>query len=185
MKKTIDIEGSRTVTLEKYQLLNKTRETLKKEFIGIDLVIDKVIDSLSAWFLFPEMQERPMIINLWGMTGVGKSSLVDRISTLLDFEDRYFHFDLSDSESREYAIKSKLESINEEKNGYPIVVAFDEFQHARSLDSNREELSNRGKIVWTILDSGKFQTSRSNFRIEKLVHTAQRLGVYSQHKVNY
>lgn len=49
--------------------LQLLRSTLKAEFVGIDIVIDGVIESLSNWFLFPFLQERPVIINLWGMNG--------------------------------------------------------------------------------------------------------------------
>jgi ATP-dependent Lon protease len=74
----------------KQALLQVSRDILKKEFVGIDTVIDKVIDSISTWFIFPELQETPVIINLWGMTGVGKTALIIRLSYLLEFDKKFF-----------------------------------------------------------------------------------------------
>lgn len=39
----------------KNSLLENARVTLKNEFIGLDAVIDQVINSASHWFLFPEL----------------------------------------------------------------------------------------------------------------------------------
>ena len=47
---------------------------LKKEFVGIDTIIDEVIHSIEPWYIYPQGQIRPTIINLWGMTGVGKTN---------------------------------------------------------------------------------------------------------------
>jgi cell division protease FtsH len=72
----------------KQWLLENARQVLKDEFVGIDNVIDKVVDSLNTWFLFPELQERPVVINLWGMTGVGKTALIIRLSNLLEYDNK-------------------------------------------------------------------------------------------------
>ncbi|MCB0472773.1 MAG: hypothetical protein KDC56_06915, partial [Flavobacteriaceae bacterium] len=55
--------------IEKQQILDNTKQILKKEFIGIDHIIDEVVDAISSWYLFPDFQEKPVIINLWGLTG--------------------------------------------------------------------------------------------------------------------
>lgn len=130
---------------------------LKQEFAGIDEVIDQVIDSLTPWYLFPALQDRPTIINLWGLTGVGKSSLVARIASLLEFEKQYFRFDLGEAYDREHSIKKKLMTLFPDSSGIPMMLAFDEFQHARTIDANGKELD-KGfiRIVWEIMDSGKF-----------------------------
>ena len=56
----------------KRAVLEQVKTQLKQEFFGLDTIIDKVIDSMSAWYIFPELITRPVIINLWGLTGVGK-----------------------------------------------------------------------------------------------------------------
>jgi hypothetical protein len=71
----MDKETKKAVVF-KSNLLEKAKETLKQEFIGLDKIIDELTAYISAWYLFPQLQERPLIINLWGMTGVGKSALV-------------------------------------------------------------------------------------------------------------
>ncbi len=79
---------------QKQALLENAKKILKQEFVGIDTVIDKVIDSLATWYLFPELQDRPFIINLWGMTGVGKTALVVRLAKLLDYDKKFFRYDM-------------------------------------------------------------------------------------------
>jgi hypothetical protein len=44
----------RNEILKKEQLLKNARIKLKEEFVGINVVIDEVIDSISSWFLFPD-----------------------------------------------------------------------------------------------------------------------------------
>ena len=52
----------------KMQLLSDAAVQLKKEFVGIDYQIDQVLDNLRTWFLFPELQERPLVISLFGFS---------------------------------------------------------------------------------------------------------------------
>ena len=58
--------------------LERASVQLKSEFFGMDNIIDKVISSMYTWYILPELITRPVIVNLWGMTGVGKTCLVRR-----------------------------------------------------------------------------------------------------------
>ena len=49
---------------------------LKKEFIGLDETIHQIISAVRVWYLMPELMTRPIIINLWGLTGTGKNTPV-------------------------------------------------------------------------------------------------------------
>ncbi len=84
--------------LEKRNLLEDARQILKSEFIGIDKIIDEVIESISSWYILSDIQEKPVVINLWGLTGVGKTSLVNRLVELIDFSNRFFKFDLGEKQ---------------------------------------------------------------------------------------
>lgn len=151
------IEEYRKHLLEKKELLESAVIQLKKEFIGIDEVIDQIATAINSWFFFPEMQDRPVIINLWGLTGIGKTSLVKRFTELLGFSEHYFHFDLGESSRQYFDIQDSFKDIYESSNGEPFIVGLDEFQLARTINEDQEEVD-RAQIraVWDLLDSGKF-----------------------------
>ena len=69
--------------------LQEIAAQLKTELFGIDTVIDRVIDSVRAWYVLPELVSRPVIVCLWGLTGTGKTQLVRRLAQLLGFYDRF------------------------------------------------------------------------------------------------
>lgn len=170
--------------LAKEQILLRAKIELKNEFYGIDRVIDEVVDTISAWYLFPDLQEKPLIINLWGLTGVGKSSLVKRLSSLLEFDKQFYHFDLGDNGQSEFVVKRQLEKIYEQQNGFPVMLALDEFQHARTIDSNGHEVDSAPhRVIWQLLDSGKFSVSRSTFYIEDIYTLILHLRYFLQNGV--
>jgi len=165
--------------LSKQTLLNQANQQLKKEFIGLDSVIDEVISSISSWFLFPDLQDKPVIVNLWGLTGTGKSSLVNRLVQLLQQERKYFRFDLG--ENNGWQLKNQLEEIYENENGFPIVLAFDEFQHVRTIGELGEEItdtSRDNRIVWELLDSGKFQITKYDHSVNDLYDFINKLNFF-------
>lgn len=154
----------------RYQLLEAARVQLKKEFFGIDTVIDQVIDNSSAWFLFPEVQEKPVIVNLWGLTGVGKSSLVKRLAQLIRYEQRFYQFDMGSKNGRSSDIRNKIENIYEYDNGFPIMLALDEFQYARTInEAGMESENSYSRIIWELLDSGKFFVERNYHDLAELM----------------
>ena len=162
--------------LEKKKRLEEAKQILNNEFIGLSPVIDTIIDSLSSWYLFPEIQEKPIVINLWGLTGVGKSSLVNRLSELLGFEKKYYRFDLGGSSDRSWEVKNKLQDIFENENGFPVIIGLDEFQHAKTKNEKGEEIdSMQSRVVWDLLDSGKFNISRSMNSLDRIYSVTQKL----------
>ncbi|MGY6521308.1 MAG: hypothetical protein ACXIUD_06235 [Mongoliitalea sp.] len=162
--------------LEKQAILQQAKETLKSEFVGIDQVIEEVVNAISSWYLFPEIQEKPVIINLWGLTGVGKSSLVNRLVQLIAMEPKYFSFDLGESEFREWNIQRTLENIFANVNGYPIILSLDEFQHARTLDDlGGEKQRSPSRLIWQLLDTGKFKISKIDYHINNLFDLIRQL----------
>jgi ATP-dependent Clp protease ATP-binding subunit ClpA len=58
---------------QRNQRLQDVAAQLKTELFGIDAIIDRVIDSVRAWYVLPELVSRPVIVCLWGLTGTGKT----------------------------------------------------------------------------------------------------------------
>jgi cell division protease FtsH len=149
---------------EKRKLLEVVRIQLKREFIGLDKVIDQVIELSSAWYLFPNLQERPTVINLWGLTGTGKTSLVKRFAQLIDYEKKYFRFDMK-SERSALGLDD-IDEVNRSSGNNFMILGLDEFQNIPSSKNQTEGL-------WDLLDSGKLEYnsySRYYYRISNIRH---------------
>jgi hypothetical protein len=156
MKK--QLKDLRSEFVQKVEQLEDIKTILKNEFVGIDDVIDKVVDNVRSWYTMSFIQERPAVINLWGLTGVGKTSLILRLMDLIGFSDMTFRLDLGEKEGG-MSFRNSLADLCENKNDAPIVIVLDEFQHARTLKGSgpfKEEIENdKNRMVWELIDSGK------------------------------
>lgn len=150
-----------TLLLERKAVLNATNEQLKATFIGLDSIIDELMGLVSSWYLFPEAQLRPMVINLWGLTGSGKTALVKQLVQLLEFNKRYIQIDMGEFESDSATwFRKTLTSDMEYLNEQPCMLCLDEFQFARTLDNQGNELGkDKLRFVWDLVDSGKLSYS--------------------------
>jgi len=135
--------------------LDSIKDKLKAEFIGLDAIIDQLIQAVIPWCIMHPSQTRPIVVNLWGMTGVGKSSLVKRFLELWNRDENIIHFNMG---SKTY-FRDMINSMERmySLNGQPCVIIFDEFQHARTMDQNMREVENPlDRIIWQLMDEGKF-----------------------------
>jgi len=80
----METEILHTEIIQRKQKLEHVKAEIKQRFLGLEEIIDEVISSMMPWYLFPGSQLRPTIINLWGLTGSGKTALVQCIVELLD-----------------------------------------------------------------------------------------------------
>jgi cell division protease FtsH len=37
---------------------------LKDEFVGLDMIIDGILEAIRSWYLVPELQSSPLVVNL-------------------------------------------------------------------------------------------------------------------------
>jgi len=168
--------GMTMVEMTKETIMNKLNELevvkikLKEDFIGIDDAIDQFIESIKVWHVAPELQLRPLIVNLWGMTGVGKTELVRKFVKLINFQENYVEVEMntlkkgilpSYSDTRLGAvdgIQFQLES-NLNGDGYGILL-LDEIQKFRTIDGYGNEIPSNNlngySDIWTLLGDGKF-----------------------------
>jgi len=159
--------------LEKNQKLENLKPILKTEFLGIDEVIDQVIESIRPFYIFPKSLRRPLVVNLWGMTGTGKTSLVNRIVELLELRHKYCKFDVGEyaHSSSDWKLKFDLSDKVQKMQDRHLVVVFDEFQLGRTIDEAGGEVDRSSlRPIWDIIDSGIIsQMSKSNFSCYELI----------------
>ena len=155
---------------EKEALIDNATEILKKEFVGIDEQIDGIMDNLRTWFLFPELQIRPLVVCLWGMTGVGKTSLVNRIAQLLDIEQDKVYFNFAEiGECSSWEIEDRIENeLSNERSNRMFV--YDEFQYAATLDRDGTEKDKKSglKPFWELLDTGRLHKRHDFWNLRQL-----------------
>ena len=130
---------------------------LKAFFVGIDSIIDELISGIRIWYLMPEVLTRPVIVNLWGMTGVGKTDLIRKLVKALDYQDRFCEVELSNGDTTSWlsSVGQVLDSnhINDEE---PKIVLFDEIQRFNTLDSDGKPLeSTKFTDFWELLSDGR------------------------------
>jgi cell division protease FtsH len=136
--------------------LETAKTALKQYFVGIDKIIDELMDCIQVWYLMPELLKRPVIINLWGMTGVGKTDLVRQLVKHLHFQDRFAEVELSNSGETSWS--SSVSSVLEDygfHNGKPCIVLFDEIQRFNTIDSKGEPVpQTKFMDFWELLSDG-------------------------------
>jgi len=150
---------------ERKAKLEYAKKELKKKFIGIDEVIDKIVDNISLWYITPEIQFKPLIVSLWGITGVGKTDLVRTLVRLLEFTDKFIEIQM-DIES-EYGTANVEDYLkNSDVNTHePGVLLLDEVQRYRTIDEHGNMVKNRHfNDVWMLLSDGKFQNNSQRKR---------------------
>ncbi len=151
MQVDIKIINDRKKTLE------KAKKALKKYFIGIDNIIDDLMDYIQVWYLMPELLSRPVIINLWGMTGVGKTDLIRRLVKELNYQDRFLEIELSNIDQTSYQTSvSSMLTANDLNDSKPAIVLFDEIQRFNTLDAEGKPMpQSKFTDFWELLSDGK------------------------------
>lgn len=150
---------SELLTIKK-QKIETVRCELKREFFGIDSQIDKIMDTIKTWYVMPQLFERPLIINLWGLTGVGKTSLVRKIVEGLNFSDRFLEMQMGGGENSNSGYWGKSSVFNmlqhsKIKEGEPGIILFDEFQRFRTIGEDGKPLQNKEyQDIWQLLSDG-------------------------------
>jgi cell division protease FtsH len=159
-------EQLREQLAQKNQQLQQIAAQLKTELFGIDTIIDRVIDSVRAWVMLPELVTRPVIVCLWGLTGTGKTQLVRRLAQLLGYYDRFVEVQMdgfsNGAGSRSSQSISAMLARSGVREGEPGILALDEFQRFRTLDNKRAELRvERFQDVWALLSDGRLPPALS------------------------
>lgn len=158
---------------EKNKLVNDAITQLKKEFVGIDEQIDSIMSNVRVWFLYPQLQSSPCVVNIFGMTGCGKTSLIRRISQLLNIEKNLVYFNFcAINEQSSWEVEQDIEEQLDNDCSNRMFV-YDEFQYAATIDGNGGEKDNKNglKPFWELLDTGilhkrtSFWENRSVFRV--------------------
>jgi len=144
--------------------LENAKKALKKKFIGIDEVIDKIMDNISLWYLMPNIQFRPLIVNLWGITGVGKTDLVRTLVRELDFTDKFIEIQMDIKHDYTRNIEHYLENSGVDTSE-PAVLLLDEIQRYRTIDEHGHVVDNKNfNDIWMLLSDGKFQNNSQRKR---------------------
>jgi hypothetical protein len=150
---------------KKDKALDEIIPELKKEFIGIDNAIEDIINSIRPYYIFPDSLKRPLIVNLWGLTGTGKTTIVERIVELLNLKSKYYRFDVGEyvTRSSDFQLTNDLsekadDDADDEINSS--IILFDEFQFGRTIDNNGKEIDRSSlRPMWDIIDSGIIKKS--------------------------
>ena len=133
----LDAKQREEITRKNAELEN-IKPILKEEFKGIDGVIDAIIETMRPFYIFPTSLKRPLVVNLWGLTGTGKTSVVNRIIELLNLRHKYCKFDVGEyvHATSEYKLKFDLSDKVEKCTDKHLILVFDEFQLGRTISEN-------------------------------------------------
>lgn len=147
--------------IKKKRLILKNAEIeLKKHFVGIDHIIHSVIKNSEIWYVLPELCTKPTTINLWGLTGVGKTDLVRRFVKLIGYNNRFCEIQLTNKGDANRPFHSTISSILSSspsiKSSEPCILLLDEIQRFRTINEEGNELHDyKFQDIWSLLSDGK------------------------------
>ncbi len=143
---------------KKKEILEAATEKLKADFIGLDKIIEEIINSITPWYLYGFLLDKPVVINLWGHTGTGKTSLVHKLSHYLEISPYFFQFNFDNTDNKlDFCTElSVLENLDVDVNGKAFFF-FDNFQNLKTFDNNgNEKIETTKDFLWEFINSGKF-----------------------------
>ena len=142
---------------QREEKLKAAANQLKRDFVDLDETIDQVVSCVKAWFVMPELIQRPVVVCLWGTTGVGKTALTRRLAELLLMRDRMFETTGHagrDEDGDHETLERRIE-YSDVPIGEPGILLIDEVQYLRTIDCQGAEKHNpQLQPLWDMLSDG-------------------------------
>lgn len=173
---------------ERTKTLEEAKVSLKREFFGIDKVIDEVFEQIKTWYIYPEYLSRPTIINLWGLTGVGKTDFVKKLRMYLKITS---FCEIETDSNAETAkgmnnyhrgdYRSVIEAFDDAMidTKYPSIILFDEIHRFRTLNEKGDQVPKKQySDIWRLLSDGTL--TDESYVLQKLDETIGNL----EHRYN-
>lgn len=165
------------------KLLN-VAEQLKTEFFGVDRQIDEILKGVRGWFLLPEALRRPVVVNVWGMTGVGKTTLILRMIELMGMTQSMVFEDMGKQVSDVTNHADNFIQHSMHLNGSQAVFVLDDIHMAKSFGSNDEIDRPLMRDFWALLDHGMVQRDMTTVRDYRQT-LRDRMANYKRQKANF
>jgi cell division protease FtsH len=108
----------------------------------------------------PELITRPVIVNLWGMTGVGKTDLIRTLVKELKYGDRFLEIQLTNKGGFFHnTIQQSLSNSSIEFDS-PGILLLDEVQRFRTKEEDGSEIHDcKFQDLWMLLSDGCFSNN--------------------------
>jgi len=149
-------------------------EEISKELFGLEMHTQKILEQIFVYLNLTSFTEKPLVINLWGATGTGKTQLVKRVLAALGLDKDLKYMNLvettkphwqrvhdTDSDTVHDVKRAVHRERGEDREDdrkmppKPVVMLLDDFQHLRFIDQKGMEKGS-GEIyeIFRILDEG-------------------------------
>lgn len=157
----------------KIDFLNEAKENIRKEFIGIDDIIDKIFNQLKIWYLYNETLPAPIVINLFGINGIGKTDLVRSIAKELNLLDKFMKVSMEAAKSSTYDVNMSYNLLYElyclkipfDSLG---IILLDDIHNFRTINNSGEDIINRSfNDVWDFLSDGTLNSESMDYSLLK------------------
>lgn len=163
-------ESVKSISIEdKKVLLQRVKTKLKKQYRGIDEQIDTLIDNISGWYLGTSNNERPTIVNMWSITGLGKTSLVRKLMAELGRTNKLVEVTLNNESSMttgDSILRRVSRTLGSDREG--VCLFIDEFQNMQTVDKDGKAVRDTPfQDLWTLLSDGRFFTKEEY--VEKII----------------
>jgi len=155
----------------KLKKLESVKRKLKSEFIGIDHQIEQLVESVKVWYIFPQTLNKPLIVNLWGITGTFKTSVIRRFCVLLDMNNQFKEIDARKIPSSPIRhILGTGSRVDDPTIIYPSIFLLDEFQNIRTISNKGDDTDTSNELyeLFAWLSDGKIKYTRSAYDFSRL-----------------
>lgn len=154
-----------TTTIQyKQKRLKDLRKKLKTEYRGIDKQIDMLVDNISGWYLGTNTSDKPTIINLWSITGLGKTSMIRSIMEFLGKSESLIEIPFSNETTKSSNYRNTVYSFITKSritqyNTSDLCIFLDEFQNMKTIRSDGSSVEDlKFQDLWTMLSDGRLMT---------------------------
>jgi len=159
--------------------LNELSSYLKENYVGLDNVINEIITYMIPWVIFNKHATRPTIINLWGMTGTGKTSIVRSISDFLNVP--LIQFDIGEytgNDSRTFASDMFWKFWDMAND--TCIILLDEIQNGFTIDNYGNSVDRDAlRAIWSLLSDGRVVPPERNFTQSTITRYLRKIDEYN------
>lgn len=142
----------------KYSFISTVKTKLKKEIIGIDTIIDNIVDNISPWYINNSFYKKPLVMNIWGPTGVGKTFLLKELAKSFDIP--LLEIDMGQFHERSGGFNEFLYRNISDYINRPVFILLDEFQNCKTISSLGGDIERPYlRSVWQLINDGSLGNS--------------------------